>query len=94
MHILAAVVVSTVQHLDQVCLGTMTMGSMSDESTAVEILDRYVELGGNFIDTAEMYPVPCEKRSTPPPPPPPKKGSTRTTHPNHSPEPLTLTTEH
>ena len=88
MHILAAVVVSTVQHLDQVCLGTMTMGSMSDESTAVEILDRYVELGGNFIDTAEMYPVPCEKRSTPPPPPPQKKR----VNPNHSPEPLTRTT--
>lgn len=42
----------------EVCLGTMTFGSMSNEQTAVAILDRYVELGGNFIDTAEMYPVP------------------------------------
>lgn len=43
-----------------VCMGTMTMGSMSDENTSIEILDRYIELGGDFIDTAEMYPVPCK----------------------------------
>lgn len=42
------------------CLGTMTFGSMSDEATAHRILDRYVDLGGNFLDTAEMYPVPCK----------------------------------
>ena len=41
-----------------VCLGTMTFGRMSDEKTAFCILDRYVELGGDFLDTAEMYPVP------------------------------------
>ena len=40
------------------CLGTMTMGRMSDESTAYDILDKYVALGGDFLDTAEMYPVP------------------------------------
>lgn len=42
------------------CLGTMTFGAMSDEPTAHAILDRYVALGGNFIDVAEMYPVPCK----------------------------------
>ena len=44
----------------QVCLGTMTFGSMSDEATAHAILDRYVALGGDFLDVAEMYPVPCK----------------------------------
>lgn len=46
----------------QCCLGTMTMGSMSDEETSLTILDRYVQLGGNFLDTAEMYPVPCNSK--------------------------------
>ncbi len=27
----------------------------SDEKTSHQILDKYVELGGNFIDTADMY---------------------------------------
>ena len=46
--------------VSSVCLGTMTFGSMSDEATAHEILDRYLALGGDFLDTAEMYPVPCK----------------------------------
>merc|ERR1719310_677995 len=47
----------------EVCLGTMTMGSMSsNEAACHEILSRYVELGGNFIDTAEMYPVPVQEQ--------------------------------
>ena len=46
----------------EVCLGTMTFGSMtSDEAKCHGILDRYVDLGGNFIDTAEMYPVPVKE---------------------------------
>ena len=36
-------------------LGTMTFGAESDESTSQEILDRYVEAGGRFIDTADVY---------------------------------------
>jgi aryl-alcohol dehydrogenase-like predicted oxidoreductase len=40
------------------CLGTMTFGEQVPESTAHAILDRAVERGVNFIDTAEMYPVP------------------------------------
>ena len=36
-------------------LGTMTFGAESDEETSREILDRYVEAGGNFIDTADVY---------------------------------------
>ncbi|HEX2680903.1 MAG TPA: aldo/keto reductase [Candidatus Dormibacteraeota bacterium] len=37
-------------------LGTMTFGQEADERAAVEILDHYVESGGNLIDTADVYP--------------------------------------
>ncbi|HEY4570948.1 MAG TPA: aldo/keto reductase, partial [Kribbella sp.] len=36
-------------------LGTMTFGSETDETGAHTQLDRYVEAGGNFIDTADFY---------------------------------------
>ena len=41
-----------------ICLGTMTFGEQVDEATAHAILDRSLERGVNFIDTAEMYAVP------------------------------------
>lgn len=41
-----------------ICLGTMTFGEQVDEATAHRILDRSLERGVNFIDTAEMYAVP------------------------------------
>lgn len=41
-----------------VCLGTMTFGEQVDQATAFEILDRSLERGVNFLDTAEMYAVP------------------------------------
>ncbi|MBA3059273.1 MAG: aldo/keto reductase [Gammaproteobacteria bacterium] len=41
-----------------ICLGTMTFGEQVDEATAFTILDRALERGVNFIDTAEMYAVP------------------------------------
>jgi aryl-alcohol dehydrogenase-like predicted oxidoreductase len=39
-------------------LGTMTFGEQNTESEAHNQLDRAIEAGINFIDTAEMYPVP------------------------------------
>jgi aryl-alcohol dehydrogenase-like predicted oxidoreductase len=36
-------------------LGTMHFGTATDEATSFAILDRYVEAGGNFIDTADNY---------------------------------------
>ena len=36
-------------------LGTMTFGNETDESGSHAQLDRYVEAGGNFIDTADVY---------------------------------------
>ncbi len=45
-------------HVTPVCMGTMTFGEQVDESTAHAIMDRAVERGINFLDTAEMYAVP------------------------------------
>ena len=36
-------------------LGTMTFGAEADESTSHAIIDAYVNAGGNFIDTADVY---------------------------------------
>jgi aryl-alcohol dehydrogenase-like predicted oxidoreductase len=41
-----------------ICLGTMTFGEQVDEAGSHAILDRALERGISFIDTAEMYPVP------------------------------------
>ena len=41
-----------------ICLGTMTFGEQVPQADAHAILDRAVERGVTFIDTAEMYPVP------------------------------------
>lgn len=45
-----------------ICLGTMTWGQQNTEAEAHEQLDYAVEERGiNFLDTAELYPVPPEK---------------------------------
>src|ERR1017187_2263805 len=38
--------------VSSLCLGTMTFGSETDEQGAHEQLDRFVEAGGTFVDTA------------------------------------------
>lgn len=42
-----------------ICLGTMTFGEQVAQADAHAILDRAIERGVNFIDTAEMYSVPA-----------------------------------
>lgn len=37
------------------CLGTMTFGTESSEEVSHAQLDRFVERGGNFVDTADVY---------------------------------------
>ena len=37
-------------------LGTMTFGQEADERAAVQLLDHYVDSGGNLVDTADVYP--------------------------------------
>lgn len=44
--------------LSKICLGTMTFGAQNSQAEAFEQLDYALERGVNFIDTAEMYPVP------------------------------------
>jgi len=44
--------------VSEVCLGTMTYGEQNTEAEAHAQLDYAVAQGINFIDTAEMYPVP------------------------------------
>jgi aryl-alcohol dehydrogenase-like predicted oxidoreductase len=41
--------------VSELCLGTMTFGGGTDESTAHRILDSFVEAGGTFVDTADTY---------------------------------------
>ncbi|TFD39027.1 aldo/keto reductase [Cryobacterium sp. TMT1-19] len=36
-------------------LGTMTFGAEADQEMAHTLLDTYVEAGGNFVDTADVY---------------------------------------
>ena len=45
-------------NVSKVCLGTMTFGDQNTQQEAHAQLDYAVAHGINFIDTAEMYPVP------------------------------------
>jgi aryl-alcohol dehydrogenase-like predicted oxidoreductase len=44
--------------VSKICMGTMTFGTGADEATSHRILDRALDAGINFFDTAENYPVP------------------------------------
>ena len=44
--------------VSDVCLGTMTWGIQNTQQDADEQLAYALDKGVNFIDTAEMYPVP------------------------------------
>src|SRR5579862_8979029 len=41
--------------VSELCLGTMTFGREADEDTSRVILERFLEAGGNFVDTADGY---------------------------------------
>jgi len=41
--------------VSEIGLGTNTFGSRADEQTSISIINNALELGINFIDTAEMY---------------------------------------
>ncbi len=43
--------------VSRLCLGTMTFGLQSDETTAAAILDRAAEGGIDFLDTSDAYPL-------------------------------------
>jgi aryl-alcohol dehydrogenase-like predicted oxidoreductase len=41
--------------ISRLCLGTMTFGRESSKAESHQMLNRFVEAGGNFIDTADAY---------------------------------------
>lgn len=47
-----------------ICLGTMTFGQQNTEAEAHAQLDYVFERGVNFVDTAEMYPVPARAETS------------------------------
>ena len=49
--------------VSSMCLGTMSWGEQNTTAEAHEQLDYCFEKGLNFIDTAEMYPVPPQKQT-------------------------------
>lgn len=50
--------------VSEICLGTMTFGNQTTEAEAHDQLDRAVDAGVTFLDTAEMYPVNPIRRET------------------------------
>jgi aryl-alcohol dehydrogenase-like predicted oxidoreductase len=46
---------STGVRVSELCLGTMTFGREADEAASRAIVDRFLEAGGNFLDTANGY---------------------------------------
>ncbi|MFD3688507.1 aldo/keto reductase [Nocardiopsis sp. NPDC058631] len=43
------------RRVSALCLGAMKFGSQTDEATSAALLDRFVEAGGTFVDTADCY---------------------------------------
>jgi aryl-alcohol dehydrogenase-like predicted oxidoreductase len=41
--------------VSELCLGAMTFGRESTEDESYQMMNRFVEAGGNFIDTANVY---------------------------------------
>ena len=50
--------------ISKICLGTMTWGNQNTESEGHAQLDYAFNNGVNFIDTAELYPVPAEAKTS------------------------------
>jgi aryl-alcohol dehydrogenase-like predicted oxidoreductase len=44
--------------VSEICLGTMTFGYQCDEKLSRAIMDKAAEMGVDFLDTADCYPVP------------------------------------
>ncbi|MEM8943705.1 MAG: aldo/keto reductase [Planctomycetota bacterium] len=44
--------------VSEICLGTMTFGTQADEAESFRIMDAAYDAGVNFLDAAEIYPVP------------------------------------
>jgi aryl-alcohol dehydrogenase-like predicted oxidoreductase len=47
--------VDTGVEVSELAMGTQTWGWVADEKTSHELADCYLEAGGNFFDTANIY---------------------------------------
>jgi len=50
--------------VSKICLGTMTWGNQNTESEGHAQMDLALQKGVNFFDTAELYPVPAEAKTS------------------------------
>ncbi|HMV77038.1 MAG TPA: aldo/keto reductase [Leptospiraceae bacterium] len=48
--------------VSEIGMGTMTFGSTCDEPTAFKVMDKALDAGVDFFDTAEVYPVPPDEK--------------------------------
>lgn len=44
--------------VSEICLGTMTFGTQANKEESFRIMDKAIDAGVDFFDTAEIYPVP------------------------------------
>jgi 1-deoxyxylulose-5-phosphate synthase len=49
--------------VSRLCLGTMVFGAQCDEPASVAVMDAASELGFNFLDLADVYPVPPDLKT-------------------------------
>ncbi|NNK61395.1 MAG: NADP(H)-dependent aldo-keto reductase [Flavobacteriaceae bacterium] len=54
---------NTQVEVSKICLGSMTWGNQNTEAEGHEQLDYALDQGVNFIDTAELYPVPANAQT-------------------------------
>jgi 1-deoxyxylulose-5-phosphate synthase len=48
--------------VSRLCLGTMIFGTQLDQDAAFAVMDRALELGIDFVDVADVYPVPPDPK--------------------------------
>jgi aryl-alcohol dehydrogenase-like predicted oxidoreductase len=46
---------ATELRVSELCLGTMQFGWTADEASSIAVMDAFVDAGGNFLDTADVY---------------------------------------
>lgn len=56
---------TTGESVSELCLGTMYFGSRTDRAKSYQLLDRYYDAGGRFVDTANIYATWVEGHDSP-----------------------------
>jgi aryl-alcohol dehydrogenase-like predicted oxidoreductase len=50
--------------VSELCLGCMMFGGRTDEGSSFDIIDRAIDSGINFLDTANVYRVGCVRNDS------------------------------